>query len=49
MQNYAITHKLTPFISLQNHYNLLYREDEREVYPTIKVRFRVINPRPAMS
>ncbi|GJE91358.1 aldo/keto reductase [Phanerochaete sordida] len=37
MQNYATTHKLTPFISLQNHYNLLYREDEREVYPTIKM------------
>ncbi|EKM53373.1 uncharacterized protein PHACADRAFT_259706 [Phanerochaete carnosa HHB-10118-sp] len=37
MQNYAIANKLTPFISLQNHYNLLYREDEREIYPTIKM------------
>ncbi|KAH8823027.1 Aldo/keto reductase [Flagelloscypha sp. PMI_526] len=24
MQNYAITHNLTPFISMQNHYNLIY-------------------------
>ncbi|KAG6835117.1 hypothetical protein H0H93_004660, partial [Arthromyces matolae] len=37
MQNYAITHKLTPFISMQNHYNLLYREEEREMFPTLKL------------
>jgi hypothetical protein len=37
MQNYAITNKLTPFISMQNHYNLLYREEEREMSPTLKV------------
>ncbi|KAJ7126790.1 NADP-dependent oxidoreductase domain-containing protein [Mycena epipterygia] len=36
MQNYAITNKLTPFISMQNHYNLLYREEEREMLPTLK-------------
>ncbi|CAE6451262.1 unnamed protein product [Rhizoctonia solani] len=30
MQNYAIANKLTPFISVQNHYNLIYREEERE-------------------
>ncbi|KAJ7300924.1 NADP-dependent oxidoreductase domain-containing protein [Mycena albidolilacea] len=36
MQNYAITNKLTPFISMQNHYNLLYREEEREMMPTLK-------------
>ncbi|KAF8891344.1 NADP-dependent oxidoreductase domain-containing protein [Infundibulicybe gibba] len=36
MQNYAINNKLTPFISLQNHYNLLYREEEREMMPTLK-------------
>ncbi|KDQ33905.1 hypothetical protein PLEOSDRAFT_152448 [Pleurotus ostreatus PC15] len=36
MQNYAITHNLTPFISMQNHYNLLYREEEREMLPTLK-------------
>ncbi|TBU37459.1 Aldo/keto reductase [Dichomitus squalens] len=28
-QYYAITHNLTPFVSMQNHYNLMYREDER--------------------
>ncbi|KAH0581235.1 hypothetical protein H2248_012350 [Termitomyces sp. 'cryptogamus'] len=37
MQNYAITHKLTPFISMQNHHSLLYREEEREMFPTLKV------------
>ena len=35
--DYAITNKLTPFISMQNHYNLLYREEEREMMPTLKV------------
>ena len=34
---YAITHNLTPFISMQNHYNLLYREEEREMLPLLKV------------
>ncbi|KAH9938838.1 Aldo/keto reductase [Epithele typhae] len=37
MQNYAITNKLTPFISMQNHYSLLYREEEREMMPTLKM------------
>ncbi|KAI0355232.1 Aldo/keto reductase [Trametes cingulata] len=37
MQNYAITHNLTPFISMQNHYSLLYREEEREMMPTLKL------------
>ncbi|KAK7033288.1 Aldo-ket-red domain-containing protein [Favolaschia claudopus] len=36
MQNYAITHNLTPFISMQNHHSLLYREEEREMFPTLK-------------
>lgn len=36
MQNYAITNKLTPFISMQNHYSLVYREEEREMFPTLK-------------
>ncbi|KAI0033123.1 NADP-dependent oxidoreductase domain-containing protein [Vararia minispora EC-137] len=36
LQNYAINNKLTPFISMQNHYNLLYREEEREMMPTLK-------------
>ncbi|TBU29699.1 Aldo/keto reductase [Dichomitus squalens] len=37
MQNYAITHNLTPFVSMQNHYSLLYREEEREMMPTLKM------------
>ncbi|KAF8952816.1 NADP-dependent oxidoreductase domain-containing protein [Flammula alnicola] len=37
MQNYAVQNKLTPFISMQNHHNLLYREEERAMFPTIKV------------
>ncbi|CUA67091.1 Versiconal hemiacetal acetate reductase [Rhizoctonia solani] len=36
MQNYAIANKLTPFISMQNYYNLIYREEEREMMPTLK-------------
>ncbi|KAF9069370.1 NADP-dependent oxidoreductase domain-containing protein [Rhodocollybia butyracea] len=36
MQNYATQNKLTPFISMQNHYSLLYREEEREMFPTLK-------------
>ncbi|KAK0478068.1 NADP-dependent oxidoreductase domain-containing protein [Armillaria luteobubalina] len=36
MQNYAIANHLTPFISMQNDYNLLYREDEKEMLPTLK-------------
>ncbi|KAI0806712.1 aryl-alcohol dehydrogenase [Fomes fomentarius] len=37
MQNYAITHNLTPFISMQNQYSLAYREEEREMFPTLKL------------
>jgi len=36
MQNYAINNKLTPFISMQNHHSLIYREEEREMMPTLK-------------
>ncbi|KAJ7761993.1 Aldo keto reductase [Mycena maculata] len=36
MQNYAINNKLTPFISMQNHYNMLYREEGREMFSTLK-------------
>ena len=32
-QNIAEKHNWTKFISMQNHYNLLYREDEREMIP----------------
>ncbi|KAL4268719.1 NADP-dependent oxidoreductase domain superfamily protein [Pleurotus pulmonarius] len=37
MQNYAVNNKLTPFISMQNHHNLIYREEEREMFPTLKL------------
>ncbi|KAI9459913.1 NADP-dependent oxidoreductase domain-containing protein [Lactarius psammicola] len=40
MQNYPITNNLTPFISTQNHHSLVYREKEREMYPTLN-HFRV--------
>lgn len=33
MQLAAETSGWTPFVSMQNHYNLLYREDERELIP----------------
>ncbi|KAI0777197.1 Aldo/keto reductase [Trametes elegans] len=36
-QYYAITHNLTPFISMQNCYNLVYREEEREMFPTLEL------------
>jgi aryl-alcohol dehydrogenase-like predicted oxidoreductase len=34
---YAIRNNLTPFISMQNHYSLTYREEEREMMPLLKV------------
>ncbi|ETW83663.1 Aldo-keto reductase 1 [Heterobasidion irregulare TC 32-1] len=36
MQNYAIAHGLTPSISMQNHYNMIYREEEQEMMPVLK-------------
>ncbi len=33
MQQAAREHGWTPFVSMQNHYNLLYREEEREMIP----------------
>lgn len=35
--DYAITHNLTPFIAMQNHYSLMYREKEHEIFPTLKM------------
>jgi aryl-alcohol dehydrogenase-like predicted oxidoreductase len=32
-QHVAVTHGWTPFVSMQDHYNLLYREEEREMLP----------------
>ncbi|KAF8636089.1 hypothetical protein AX17_003794 [Amanita inopinata Kibby_2008] len=37
MQNYAINNKLTPFISMQLQYSLVYREDEPEMLPTMNL------------
>ncbi|KAH8921911.1 Aldo/keto reductase [Atractiella rhizophila] len=37
MQNYALNNNLTPFIAVQNHYSALYREEEREMMPTLKM------------
>ena len=31
----AIANDLTPFISMQNHHSLVYREEERETFPTL--------------
>ena len=36
MQQIAKDNNLTPFSIMQNHYNLLYREDERELIPICK-------------
>ena len=36
MQLCARDNGLTPFVSMQDHYNLLYREDERELIPVCK-------------
>ncbi|KAH8920760.1 oxidoreductase, partial [Atractiella rhizophila] len=37
MQNYAINNKLTPFISMQNQYSAIYREEERRsMHPTLE-------------
>jgi 1-deoxyxylulose-5-phosphate synthase len=33
MQHAAHSHGWTPFVSMQNHYNLIYREEEREMLP----------------
>jgi aryl-alcohol dehydrogenase-like predicted oxidoreductase len=35
--DYAITNGLTPFISMQNQYSLVYREEEREMMPLLEV------------
>ncbi|KAG8922441.1 hypothetical protein FRC00_007442 [Tulasnella sp. 408] len=36
MQSYARQHNLTEFISMQNRYNAIYREEEREMVPMLK-------------
>ncbi|WVQ83229.1 hypothetical protein IAT38_005368 [Cryptococcus sp. DSM 104549] len=36
MQQYALHNRLTPFISMQNQHNAMYREEEREMMPMLK-------------
>lgn len=35
--DYAKSNNLTPFISMQNFHNAAYREEEREMVPTVEV------------
>jgi aryl-alcohol dehydrogenase-like predicted oxidoreductase len=44
MQNCAERLGLTKFISMQNHYNLIYREEEREMIPLCKEQGVIITP-----
>jgi aryl-alcohol dehydrogenase-like predicted oxidoreductase len=44
MQLAAERNGWTPFVSMQNHYNLLYREDEREVIPICKQQNVALTP-----
>lgn len=44
MQLAAERNGWTPFISMQNHYNLLYREDERELIPICKQQKVALTP-----
>jgi aryl-alcohol dehydrogenase-like predicted oxidoreductase len=44
LQNTAEKNGWTKFVSMQNHYNLLYREDERELIPVCKEQGVVLTP-----
>lgn len=44
LQNIAEKNSWTKFVSMQNHYNLLYREDERELIPICKEQGVVLTP-----
>ena len=44
MQAVAERNGWAQFISMQNHYNLLYREEEREMFPTLKVSTTMETP-----
>ena len=44
MQLAAEKNGWTPFVSMQNHYNLLYREDEREMIPICKQQNVALTP-----
>jgi aryl-alcohol dehydrogenase-like predicted oxidoreductase len=43
-QRAASENNLTPFVSMQNHYNLLYREEEREMVPMCIDQGVAVNP-----
>ena len=44
MQNVAEKNGFSKFVSMQNHYNLLYREDEREMIPICKEQNVALTP-----
>jgi aryl-alcohol dehydrogenase-like predicted oxidoreductase len=44
LQNTAEKNGWTKFVSMQNHYNLLYREDEREIIPICKEQGVALTP-----
>jgi aryl-alcohol dehydrogenase-like predicted oxidoreductase len=44
LQNIAEKNGWTKFVSMQNHYNLLYREDERELIPICKEQAVALTP-----
>ncbi|RDU24156.1 aldo/keto reductase [Anaerosacchariphilus polymeriproducens] len=44
LQNAAEKNGWTKFVSMQNHYNLLYREDEKELIPICKEQGVVLTP-----
>ncbi len=44
MQHVAEKNNFTKFVSMQNHYNLIYREDEREMIPICKEQNVSITP-----
>ena len=44
MNEYAPKNNLNPFVSIQNHYNLIYREEEREMTQLIDEEGMVMTP-----
>src|SRR5271156_539720 len=44
MQNIAERHGWTKFVAMQNHYNLIYREEEREMIPLCQDRRVALTP-----
>ncbi|KZT29740.1 hypothetical protein NEOLEDRAFT_1144843 [Neolentinus lepideus HHB14362 ss-1] len=46
---HAMSHGPTPFVYTQNHYNLVRREEEREIFPTLKVETSILMPPKRLS